>query len=314
MSKPFTINQTTIAPGENKLIKLNIAKLPSGTVISIRVHVFRSKEPGPVALFMGGLHGDEINGVEIVRRSVRNKMFNNLKKGSVIAIPLLNVYGFINFSRDAVDGKDVNRSFPGSLKGSLASRVAYTLHHEILPMVDFGVDFHTGGSSRYNFPQIRYTAGDEKAERLANQFAAPFLMEKKSPEKTLRQTALDMKIPILVFEGGESLRYDGFSLQHGLEGMQRLLYAQGMMEIEVPVNRIPKHFKNFTWIRAEKSGLFMWTQASGSKVSKGELLGLINSPHGIKETRVLASRDGYIVGHNNAPVVNMGDALFHLGS
>ena len=314
MSKPFIINKTTVEPGESKLVKLNIAKLPSGTVISIRVHVYRSKHPGPVALFMGGLHGDEINGVEIVRRAVRNEIFNKLKSGSVIAIPLLNVYGFINFSRDAVDGKDVNRSFPGSRKGSLASRVAYTLHHEILPLVDFGVDFHTGGSSRYNFPQLRYTVGDEKAKTLANQFAAPYLMEKKSLNKTLRQTALDMKIPILVYEGGESLRYDGFSIQHGLEGIKRLLFAQGMLEKEVSVNRTPKHFKDFTWIRAEKSGLFMWTQASGAKVSKGELIGLINSPDGIKETRVLASKDGYIVGHNNAPVVNMGDALFHLGS
>jgi len=297
----FKINKTTIAPGENKLIKLNVAKLPSGTVISIRVHVFRSKNPGPTALFMGGLHGDEINGVETLRRSVTEGLFKNLTSGSVIAIPLLNVYGFINFSRDAVDGKDVNRSFPGSAKGSLASRVAYTLSKSILPLVDFGVDFHTGGSSRYNYPQVRYTTGDAAAKTLAEQFAAPYLMEKKNLEKTLRHTAGGMDIPILVYEGGESLRFDGFSIDHGLKGMQRLLFQQKMLKTDAPAHHSPKYFSKFTWMRAEESGMFMWMQASGA------------SPHGNKEIRVLAKQDGYIVGHNNAPVVNAGDALFHLG-
>ncbi len=310
---PFQINKTPVAPGENKLIKLNVAKLPSGTVISIRVHVFRSKNPGPIALFMGGLHGDEINGVETVRRAVKEGLFEHLTSGSVIAIPLLNVYGFINFSRDAVDGKDVNRSFPGSVKGSLASRVAYTLSQSILPLVDFGVDFHTGGSSRYNYPQVRYTTGDAAAKKLAEQFAAPYLMEKKNLEKTLRHTAAGMNIPILVYEGGESLRFDGYSIDHGLKGMQRLLFQQKMLEIDAPAHHRPKYFSKFTWMRAEESGMFMWMQSSGAKVSKGEVLGVINSPHGNKEIRVLAKQDGYIVGHNNAPVVNAGDALFHLG-
>ncbi len=309
----FQINKTAVAPGESKLIKLNVAKLPSGTVINIRVHVFRSKNPGPTALFMGGLHGDEINGVETVRRAVKEGMFNNLTSGSVIAIPLLNVYGFINFSRDAVDGKDVNRSFPGSAKGSLASRVAYTLTDSILPLVDFGVDFHTGGSSRYNYPQVRYSKGDAAAKELAEQFAAPYLMEKKNLDKTLRYTAAGMDIPILVYEGGESLRFDGFSIEHGLKGIQRLLFHKKMLGTDMPAHHTPKYFSNFTWMRAEKSGMFMWMQASGAKVSKGEVLGVINNPHGSKEVRVLAKKDGYIVGHNNAPVVNAGDALFHLG-
>ena len=295
------------------MIKLNVAKLPSGTVINIRVHVFRSKNFGPTALFMGGLHGDEINGVETVRRAVKEGVFNNLTSGSVIAIPLLNVYGFINFSRDAVDGKDVNRSFPGSAKGSLASRVAYTLTNSILPLVDFGVDFHTGGSSRYNYPQVRYTKGDIAAKELAEQFAAPYLMEKKNLEKTLRYTAAGMDIPILVYEGGESLRFDGFSIDHGLQGIQRVLFQKKMLNSDVPAYHKPKYFSNFTWMRAEKSGMFMWMQSSGAKVSEGEVLGVINSPHGNKEVRVLAKKDGYIVGHNNAPVVNAGDALFHLG-
>jgi len=148
--KKIEINGTEVKAGEEKIIKLNVARLPSGTVISLRVHVFRSKKPGPTMLVMGGVHGDEINGVEIVRESIARKFYDQLETGTVIAIPLLNIYGFINFSRDASEGKDVNRSFPGSMMGSLASRVAATLTKKILPLVDFGVDFHTGGSARYN--------------------------------------------------------------------------------------------------------------------------------------------------------------------
>ena len=311
--KDFVINKTKIELGQNELIKLNVARLPSGTVINIRIHVYRSKNPGPTVLVMGGVHGDEINGVEIVRRMIDQKYFENLQAGSVIAIPLLNVYGFINFSRDAADGKDVNRNFPGSSRGSLASRVAHNLTNNILPLIDFGVDFHTGGNNRYNYPQIRYTLGDTKAEKLASQFRAPYLIRKPNIPKSLRRVAIGMKIPILIYEGGESLRYDGFAIDHGVYGLQRLMQAQGMLSSAPPPTRKEIIFNKTTWIRAQQAGMFMWTQQSGSKVSVGEILGVINDPHGHEEIKVISNRDGYIIGHNNAPVVSAGDALFHIG-
>lgn len=309
------INQVKIATGESKTIDLNVARLPSGTLINIQVHVYRARKPGPVALVMGGLHGDEINGVEIVRRTLQEAWFSELQAGTVIVIPLLNIYGFINFSRDAVDGKDVNRSFPGSRKGSLASRVAATLTQQILPHIDFGVDFHTGGGSRYNYPQIRFSKGDAKAAQLAAQFRAPYILEKKSLDKTLRKTALDMNKPILVFEGGEALRYDGFSLENGLAGLRRLLVTQQMMSPAKGAfeQDVPLVFKKSSWLRAEQAGMFIWSQQSGAKVNKGERLGAINDPNGEEEIPVLAHRDGYIIGHNNTPVVNAGDGLFHIG-
>ena len=204
--KKIEINGESVKPGESKHIRLNVARLPSGTVISLRVNVFRSENPGPTMLVLGGVHGDEINGVEIVRRTIESGLYKNLQAGSVIAIPLLNIYGFINFSRDVPDGKDVNRSFPGHATGSLASRVAATLSKKILPMIDFGIDFHTGGDSRYNYPQIRFTGGDSRAETLARAFAAPYLIKKPAVANSLRKVAQGMKIPILVFEGGEALR------------------------------------------------------------------------------------------------------------
>ena len=309
----FTIKKKVIEPGEHRIERLNVARLPSGTVINLRVHVFRSEKPGPVVLVMGGVHGDEINGVEIVRRAIDTDMFSGLKRGSVIAIPLLNIYGFINFSRDASEGKDVNRSFPGNARGSLASRVASTLTKNILPLIDFGVDYHTGGGSRFNYPQIRFSAADKEAEALARQFQAPYTIRKASIPKTLRKVALGMGKPILVFEGGESLRFDGFSIEKGLNGLRRLLQAQEMLEEAKAPTHAPVLFNKSAWIRAEQPGIFVWMQQSGAKVSKGEPLGVIHDPYGIEQLRVLANRDGYIIGHNNAPVVNAGDALFHLG-
>lgn len=312
MSK-FAINGQEIKPGENKMIKLNVARLPSGTVISLRVHVFRSKQAGPTMLVMGGVHGDEINGVEIVRESIARNYYDKLESGSIIAIPLLNIYGFINFSRDAPDGKDVNRSFPGSTTGSLASRVAATLTKKILPLVDFGVDFHTGGNSRYNYPQIRYTLGDQAAEALAAAFAAPYLIAKPNIAKTLRRVACGLKKSILVYEGGESLRLDGFSIEKGLQGIQRLMQTKGMIAGKPAAVTPPIVFNKTTWVRAARSGLFRWWQQSGAKVSIGEPLGVIQDPYGEFKVKVLANRDGYLIGHNNAPVVNQGDALFHIG-
>ncbi len=311
--KKFEINGVSIAPGQKEVIRLNVARLPSGTVISLRVHVYRSLKPGPTLLVMGGVHGDEINGVEIVREAIVGKYFDNLACGNVIAIPLLNIYGFINFSRDTSDGKDVNRSFPGSRMGSLASRVAYTLTKKVLPLVDFGVDFHTGGGSRYNYPQIRYSVADPRAEVLAKAFAPPYLVRKSGIAKSLRKVAQGMGIPILIFEGGESLRLDGFSIAKGMKGLRRLMQVEGLLAGEPAVVKDPLIFNKSTWVRAARSGLFRWAQQSGARVSEGEPLGVLHDPYGESRFPVLASRDGYLIGHNNAPVVNQGDALFHIG-
>jgi uncharacterized protein len=308
----MNIQNTKIEPGQHQLIRLPVGRLPSDTKIYLNVHVYRSTEPGPVVLVMAGVHGDEINSVEIVRRTIASRMFENLQRGSVIAIPLLNVYGFNNFSRDVPDGKDVNRSFPGSARGSMAARVAHVFTKNILPLTDFGVDFHTGGNNNYNYPQIRYTAGDTRSRELAGAFAAPFTIGSKPIAKSLRKTALTAGKPIIVFEGGENLRFDGFSIEKGLAGIRRLLHAQGMLP-EAPPPEASILIENRTWLRAARPGIFRWSKQSGQRVRTGEPLAVINDPYGQDEIPVVATKDSYIIGHNNNPVVGIGDALFHLG-
>ena len=308
----LTIGKHKITLGEQKSIDINVGTLPSGTKISIMAHVFRAANPGPCVLILAGVHGDEINGVEIVRRSLEDNLFDNLLCGTIIAIPLLNVYGFINFSRDVPDGKDVNRSFPGVSNGSLASRVARALTKHILPKVDFGVDFHTGGASRYNYPQIRYTRTDKVARKLAELFGPPFVIQKPMITKSLRKVAKDLKIPIIVYEGGESVRLDGFAIKKGYDGMKRLLKAYGMISKAPVIKHSMVNVTKTAWVRAPISGMFTWTRSSGVLIKSEEAIGHIKDPHGTKVATVISKRSGYIIGHNNASVVNQGDALFHI--
>lgn len=307
------INGIEIASGQRELVKMSVGRLPSGNIIRMQAHVYRAMEPGPCVLLLAGVHGDEINGVEIIRRLITQQLLEPLLKGTVIAIPVVNVYGFINFSRDVPDGKDVNRSFPGNLNGSLASRVARILSKKVVPHADYILDFHTGGRSIYNYPQIRYTKAHEASRELAKIFAAPLLVAKPTISKSLRKVATDLGKPTLVYEGGESLRYDGFSIQKGLEGINRVLVSLGMLEGTLITNNESRWYEKTIWIRAPRAGMFLWNKCSGNEVHKGEVLGLINDPYGEGTVKVIAKRDGFIIGHNNAAVVSQGDALFQVG-
>ncbi|HMQ08496.1 MAG TPA: succinylglutamate desuccinylase/aspartoacylase family protein [Saprospiraceae bacterium] len=311
--KALEINSNTILPGERSEFKILVGKLPSGNQISIVTHVYRSEVPGPTLLLLAGVHGDEVNGIETLRAMTEEGDFNGLLKGNVIVIPLLNIFGFINFSREVPDGKDVNRSFPGTSSGSLASRVASLLTRKILPSVDLAIDLHTGGASRYNYPQTRYGKQHLHSEQLAMAFQAPFTIQNKVISNSFRKACKDIEIPAIVYEGGESVRLDGYSIQKAKEGILRVMNAMEMTDIWLPEVQSPRyHILKTSWIRAPHSGIFIWTKSSGQSIEKKEPIGMINDPNGIKSVTVLAKRNGIIIGHNNASVVTQGDALFHI--
>ena len=313
-SQDIVIDGVATKLGESSTFKIIVGRTPSDNQITITTHVFRSKHVGPTVLLLGGVHGDEINGVEVVNQLVMEEQFKQLRKGTVIAIPLLNVFGFNNMSRDVPDGKDVNRSFPGSKSGSLASRVAHTLTYKVLPFVDIAIDCHTGGSSRYNYPQVRYTPGLEDVLELAKVFGAPFTIGSSVIKNSFRKVARDMNIPTLVYEAGESVRLCGYSIQKGKEGIIRVLDHLGMatesLNDEVPKTTL---VNKSAWIRATQAGIFIWSKSSGSFVKKGEPIGIIKNPYGTKHITVFSKYNGHIIGHNNGSVVNQGDALFHIG-
>jgi len=302
-----------IGLGENKLVKIPVDRLPTGTLIEIPIYIFNGKKPGPTILLQGGLHGDEINSVELIRRMLIDKSYE-IQCGCVIVVPLLNIFGFLNLSRD-MHGKDVNRSFPGSKKGSLASRFAYYLMKELVINVDFAIDYHTGGEQRNNYPQIRYTANDDKAFALAELFKAPFQFSSNLIPKSFRNECFKKNIPVLVFEGGESLRLDELSIKEGINGTLRILHHFNMINKNVSVEKQTKNIAIIKrrWIRAKISGLFSLNIKNGDKISKGDVLGYIMDTYGETHFKIKAPQDGYVIAVNNFPIVNMGDALFHIG-
>ena len=227
--KEVIIAGQEIRPGEFKEIDINIARLPSHTVIDTPIYVSRGWEDGPVLALTAGMHGDEINGMEIVRRLLDSGM-HQPKRGITICMPIVNVYGFLNYSREVPDGKDINRSFPGHKNGSLASRVAYHLMHEVIPHVDYGIDFHTGGAMRTNYPQVRAVLRDEKNVELANAFAAPFTIDSPFRPNSLRSEASKLGKNIIVYEGGESLRFDQSEIEAGVAGTLRLMKFLNMLD------------------------------------------------------------------------------------
>ena len=312
MGKPFSIQGKVISPGHYAQVVLNTYRLPTHTVIEIPVFVFNGKKPGPTILFLAGMHGDEINGIEIVRQLIKRDDVHNLKKGCVVAIPVINIISFLAGSRDLPDGRDLNRCFPGNTTGSLGSRIARDLIETIIPQIDFGIDFHTGGAKITNYPQIRCVFDDKKNLQLAKIFAPPLVLNSPFRENTLRKVAAERGKHILVFEGGESHRFDHPSIEEGLNGCIRTLNHFQMIDADVPDHK-PVFLPKTSWIRARSSGLFHTTRTYGTHVSKGEVLGMICDPYGEVEQPIIAPHTGHIVGINNKPVVNQGDALIHIG-
>lgn len=311
MPEYISINKHKIGRGEQQEIELNIARLPTYTNIDLPVHVFRAPEDGPVLLFTGGLHGDEINGIEIIRRMIVSDKIMP-EKGTVIAMPLVNIYGFIQNVRGVPDGKDINRSFPGIKTGSLAKLLAFTLMNEIIPQIDYGIDFHTGGASRANYPQIRCTLEIEKNLELARAFNPPVILNSKLIDKSFRKASYRKGKHILVFETGEAQRFDEHGIQHGIDGAQRLMKYLGMKSSAPEPDYEAEIYKKSTWIRAKYAGLFQPRSELGEHINKRQVLGRITDPFGKESFKAVCPHDGRIICMNNTPVVNKGDALIHL--
>lgn len=309
--RDIIINKQRVSPGEEAQIDIRIARLPSHTWIDLPVFVFRSKVDGPSLLLTAGIHGDEINGIEIVRKLITRKMISP-DRGTVIAIPLVNVYGFINNSRNLPDGKDLNRCFPGGNAGSLAKQIAHIIMEEILPNIDYGVDFHTGGSRISNYPQIRALISNEKNLELAKAFGAPYIINSNLIDKSFRKAAAQIGKSILVYEGGESLRIDHLAIQEGMNGVIRL-----MNHLKIKKSYLRKYkstiLRERSWTRAKMSGIFNAKVEYGDEVKKNQMIAVLTDPYGNLRVPVKSPIHGYVIGINNMPVVNAGDALFHIG-
>jgi predicted deacylase len=312
----LNILEVEVAPGKSATVTFEVAKLHTRNTLNVPIIIERSKKPGPTVLMTAGIHGDEINGVEIVRQIIA-KGINKPKIGTTICVPVINVFGFLNMDRLFPDGRDLNRVFPGSANGSLASRVANFVMKELVPHVDFIMDFHTGGADRFNAAQIRIVKDNPKLTELAHIFGAPFIYYSQNLNKSFRNACEKSGVPMLLFEGGKSFNIHSTITNTGVNGAKRVLNHFGMLKSRFKASK-PKVealvIEESKWIRAKYSGMFKATVSINSKVEKGEVLGHITDPYGSFNYFVKSPNDGYIFNVNESPIIYQGDAIFHIST
>lgn len=312
--KVISINGQEIKPGENVEVELPLARLYTDTRISMPVQVLRGKRDGPTMFISAAIHGDELNGIEIIRRLIHHKKLNIIR-GTLILVPIVNVHGVLNLSRYMPDRRDLNRSFPGSVKGSLAGRVAHTFLTEIVSLCDYGIDLHTGAIHRSNLPQIRANLSDEETKTLAEVFGVPVLLDSVLRDGSLRESATDAGARVLLYEAGQALRFDEFSIRAGLKGILNILSHLGMIRKTSKAKGAtiaPFVANNSAWVRANSSGIVRDLKNLGDRVKKGEALAEIGSPFGKIIDTIIAPRDGIIIGKQNIPLVQEGEGMYHI--
>jgi len=305
------VGDQEILPGERYIIDLPVAPVYTHDNLAISMQVIRGKRPGPTLFVSGAIHGDEINGVEIIRRILKDPMMEKLK-GTLIAIPIVNVYGFINHTRYLPDGRDLNRSFPGSTRGSLTGRVADTFMSEIVEKCSHGIDLHTGARHRSNFPQIRANLNDPQTLDMTNAFGVPIAINARTRDGSLRQCAAELGVPVLLYEAGEALRFDEIYIRAGVKGVLNVMRHIGMLRKSRAKTVPPAISQSSSWLRAPESGILRVLVPLGEEVEVGQTIGFIADPLGTSETDVVAHESGVVIGRTNLPLVYEGDALFHI--
>jgi len=311
----FEIAGVGIAPGERRTVDLPVSVLSDHTPVAMSVHVVHGRRSGPTLFVSAAVHGDEVIGVEIARRLLRSPHLNAVH-GTLLVVPIVNAFGFLNHSRYLPDRRDLNRSFPGTDRGSLAGRLAALFMEEIVRRSDFGIDLHSAAIHRSNLPQIRVSPAAEATMKRAIAFGAPIVIVSKLRGGSLRQAAQEEGVDILLFEAGEALRFDELSARAGVAGILRVMQSMGMLSKRsiAPAREKSLLSKSSSWQRAPAGGLLRTFKATGEYVAEGDVLGLISDPFGETETEVLSRASGIIVGRTNLPVVNEGDAVYHIAS
>ncbi len=316
-SSPFMqFGHELVGPGERKRIDLEVATLYDYTKINIPIEVIRGKEEGPTLFISAAVHGDEINGIEIIKRILQSTRLAKLR-GTLICIPVVNTFGFNNLSRYLPDRRDLNRCFPGSMRGSLGSRIASLFMKEIVSKCSYGIDLHTGAIHRSNIPQIRASLDNEATKELANEFGAPIIINSSLRDGSLREAARKKKVNILLFEGGEALRFEEDVIKVGLKGCFSIMRAIGMLPQKSTKKKKIKMKTTYVaesshWIRAPHSGSVKQIKKLGDEVLEGQIIAIISDTFGNNPYNVRAKASGIIIGMSTIPLVNKGDAMVHI--
>ncbi len=309
----IVIHDQEVLAGEYKTIMLPVPKFYDWTPLAMPVHILNGKEPGPILCVTAAIHGDELNGVEIIRR-LNKRMCKKRIRGTLIMVPIVNVYGFLNQDRYLMDRRDLNRAFPGSKQGSLAARLAHLVIKELASKATHLIDLHSGSLHRTNLPQIRVNLDNNVLKQLACAFNAPVILHSSCKEGSFREYAENNNKPALLFEAGESLRFDEISIRTGIRGILNVMDYLGMLKVPVKHNKmvIPALAKASYWVRATYSGTLRPFKKLGEQVKKDELLAVIANPNSTEEHSLMSPIGGIIIGKSEFPLVHEGAALFHI--
>lgn len=309
----FTIGGETLEPGDHRVIDFPLSYLADHTKMHLTVQVLHGRRKGPVTFISAAIHGDEIIGVEIIRRLAELKALKALR-GTLILAPVVNAYGFIALSRYLPDRRDLNRCFPGGPSGSMAAQLAHTFMSEIVERCDYGIDLHSGAVHRANLPQIRACLDNPVVEGMARAFGASMMLNANLRDGSLRQAAQDVGCNMLLYEAGEALRFDESAIRIGVRGVMGVLRHVGMLRQTKSSAGRPEPIRAMSshWIRAPIGGILRSQKSLGAQVRNGEIIGRISDPLGQVSEDVVAGKSGFIIGRSNLPIVNRGDALFHI--
>lgn len=308
---PITVGGTEVAPGRRARIELPFARVATGSQATLPVAVINGRSPGPHVWLSAAIHGDELNGIEIVRRVMRELDARTLR-GAVLAAPIVNPLGFTIESRYLPDRRDLNRSFPGSPRGSTASRLANLFMEEIVSHCSVGIDLHTASNHRKNLPHLRGDTDDQETRRLARAFGAPFTLHARVRDGSLRQAAIERGATVLVYEAGEAHRFDSDAIDPGVDGVLRALRAMRMISRRLPRARPTRLIRQTRWVRARSGGLADLTVSLGELVEEGQSVAAISDAFGTRPTQVRATTTGWVIARTMRPIVNPGDALVHI--
>lgn len=313
--EPFAIAGETVAPGSARDVAFTITTMATGTASALAVRVLHGARPGPAVFVSAAIHGDEIIGTAVIQRLAQELDPAELA-GTVLLVPVANIFGFITHNRYLPDRRDLNRSFPGSAGGSLAGQLAHVFYREVVARCSLGIDIHSAAIHRYNLPQIRIAAGNRKLVELAMAFGAPVIIESPLRDGSLRESAQRDGVDMLLMEAGEALRFDRLSIETGVAGVNRVLAHLGMIEADDGLTKvgIPARANKSSWVRAPRGGVTHRVRKSGDPVRKGDLLARVAGLFGEDPLDLISPIDGIIIGHATLPVVHQGDALFHIAA
>jgi predicted deacylase len=301
-----------VTPGSFRRLSWSAGISFEGTTTDTPVLVAHGTSAGPVLCLTAAVHGDELNGIEIVRRVMQDVEPDRLA-GTVIGIPIVNLHGFRRGSRYLPDRRDLNRYFPGNANGSAASRIARSLFDNVIRHCDALVDIHTGSLNRTNLPQLRGDLRNAKVRELTTGFGDLVVLHSPGPLGTLRRAATDVGIPAVTLEAGEPMRLEPAKVNEGVEGIMALLDAKAMLPGDTRYSIGPPVYYRSSWIRADYGGILFSVVQLGQSVQVGDVLGTVTDPITNEQNLIYSTIAGKVVGMALNQVVMPGFATFNIG-